>query len=444
MNLTTKKNTNNTNQMNSASRVAFASFIGTTIEFYDFYIYSLAAATVLGSLFFTQSNPALAVMSSFLTFGIAFIARPVGAIVFGHFGDRIGRKTTLIASLLIMGISTTLIGLLPTFEQAGIIAPFLLCILRFGQGIGLGGEWGGAALLATENAPKNKRALFAVFPQIGPPIGFIIASLVFILLNQFLTKEQLLSWGWRIPFLFSFILVGVGLYVRTSIVESHAFRNMSTKQTQLKLPIKATIKNHYKLLLLGSFSAMSCFTLFFLTTVFSIQYVTTVHSWQTKALYPQIDYLIMLMIAIIFMALGSPVSGWLSEKLGRRPTFFIGGLATIVIGYFWGDMLNSTHSWITFSFLAISLFSMGILWTPLAAFLPEIFPTNVRYTGASLAFSFGGILGGSLTPFAAAWMVEHFAEQGIYYVGWFLMLSCLVSLIAVGLLPETRHQHIES
>lgn len=219
---------------------------------------------------------------------------------------------------------------------------------------------------------------------------------------------------------------------------------MTAKKTQLKMPIRETIQKHYKLLFLGSLSAMSCFTLFFLTSVFSISYATTVHPWQLESLYPQITYLFMLMLAIVFMALGSPVSAWLADRFGRRPTFFIGGIATIIIGYFFGDLMNSTHAWITFLFLSVSLFIMGILWTPLAAFLPEIFPTNVRYTGASLAFSFGGILGGSLTPFAAAWLVTHFAQKGIDYVGWFLMASCVISLIAVWFLPETRHQHIDS
>lgn len=429
---------------NSYTRVAVASFVGTAVEFYDFYIYGLAAALVLGKLFFPSTDPTLEIMASFLTFGIAFVARPIGAIAFGHFGDKIGRKTTLIASLLIMGISTTLIGLLPTYEQAGIVAPLLLCILRFGQGLGLGGEWGGAALLAAENAPKGKRAMFAMFPQLGPPIGFIIASGIFILLTATLNDAQMISWGWRIPFILSIVMVGVGLYVRVAIVESHAFRKMIHEQTQAKLPLAEVFKTSSKELMLGSLAAMSSFTLFFLTTVFSLQYATTLHPWQTQAYYAKIDYLLMLMVAIIFMAVGSPIGAWLSDKIGRRPTFLITGTLGTIIGIFWGDLMALNNIWLSFSFLSVTLLVMGALWTPLAAFLPEIFPTNVRYSGASLAFSTGGILGGSLTPFIAAWLIRNYQEQGIHIVGWFLVASCLVSMFATWLLHETKHIEIEN
>lgn len=428
---------------NSPTKVAVASLVGTAVEFYDFYIYGLAAALVLSELFFPKTDPNIAVMNSFLTFGIAFVARPIGAALFGHFGDKIGRKTTLIASLLIMGISTTLIGLLPTYQQAGIVAPILLCILRFCQGLGLGGEWGGAALLATENAPKGKRAFFAMFPQMGPPIGFIAASLIFIVLSKLLTAEQMISWGWRIPFILSIVLVGVGMYVRMSIIESHAFRNMVAKQTQAKIPLASTVRQHYKPLILGSLAAMSCFTLFFLTTVYSLQYATTKHSWQDAALFNKIDYLTMLMGAIIFMAVASPISAKLSDHIGRKPVFLIGGAITMVIGYFFGDLINSASMTTAAIFLSFALFIMGILWTPLAAFLPEIFPTNVRYTGAAISFSFGGILGGSLTPFAAAYMVKVYGMLGTTYIGWFLMTASAISILAVLLLPETHKQELE-
>nr|WP_303832499.1 MFS transporter [Snodgrassella alvi] len=429
---------------NSPTKVAIASLVGTAVEFYDFYIYGLAAALVLGDLFFPTEDRAIAIMASFLTFGIAFVARPIGAGLFGHFGDKVGRKTTLIASLLIMGISTTLIGVLPTYQQAGIIAPVCLCVLRFCQGLGLGGEWGGAALLATENAPKGKRALFAMFPQIGPPIGFITASLIFIVLSKNLDDEQMMSWGWRIPFLLSIVLVGLGMYVRMSIIESNAFRTMVARQSAVKIPLADTVRKHYKQLILGSLAAMSCFTLFFLTTVFTLQYATTAHPWQSTALFNKIDYLSILMGAIVFMAVGSPISAWLSDRIGRRPVFLIGGIATIIIGFFFGDLINSASGVTAVIFLSSALFIMGILWTPLAAFLPEIFPTNVRYTGAAISFSFGGILGGSLTPFAATWMVKTFHLQGTVYIGWFLIAACLLSMIAVLLLPETHKQEIEN
>lgn len=434
---------NTEHQTNSMPKVAFASFIGTAVEFYDFYIYGLAAATFLGTLFFPSEDKGLQVMLAFLTFGIAFLARPIGSALFGHFGDKVGRKATLIGSLLIMGLSTTLIGFLPTYSQAGIIAPILLCIMRFGQGLGLGGEWGGAALLATENAPKGKRALFAMFPQIGPPIGFIVASAIFIFLIQHLSEEKMLAWGWRIPFILSIVLIALGLYVRLSIIESNAFRKMVEQRSQAKVPLLDIIKLHYKELILGSFSAMSCFTLFFLTTVYSLQYATTNQVWQIHPLYSKIDYLYLLMIAIVFMGLASPVAAWLSEHFGRRPTLIGSGIVTIIIGLFFGQFMNSSHYYETLIFLSFSLFVMGILFTPLAAFLPEIFPTNVRYTGASITFSFGGILGGSLTPTVAVWLINHYQIQGIERVGWFLAASAVISIIAVLLLRETKHIEIE-
>lgn len=430
------------------AKVAIASFIGTMVEFYDFYVYSLAAALFLGALFFPKGDAPKVdadaqVMLAFLTFGIAFVARPIGSALFGHFGDKVGRKTTLIASLLIMGISTTLIGFLPTFEQAGVIAPLMLCILRFGQGLGLGGEWGGAALLATENAPKRKRALFAMFPQIGPPIGFIIASIILLFLNKNLTHDQMMNWGWRIPFILSIVMIALGLYVRMSIMESSAFRNMVTRQSQAKMPLLDTVKRHYKELILGSFSAMSCFTLFFLTTVFSLQYATAEHSWLAHPLYTIFDYMALLAGAIVFMGLASPVAAWLCERFGRRITLIGSGVVTFIIGLFFGRFMSSSNPYETFVFLSFTLFVMGILFTPLAAFLPEIFPTNVRYTGASITFSFGGILGGSLTPYAAAWLIKRYQSEGIDMVGWLLTVSALISIIAVLLLRETKHVEIE-
>src|SRR5512135_3264551 len=291
----------------STTRIAFASFIGTAIEFYDFYIYGLAVAMIIGPVFFPSSDATAQSLNAFLTFGIAFIARPFGALLFGHFGDRIGRKTTLVASLLVMGISTTLIGVLPTYETVGWLAPALLCLLRFAQGIGLGGEWGGAALLAAEYAPKEKRGWFGMFPQLGPSIGFLFAVGGFMLLANTLNDEQFRAWGWRIPFLASALLVIVGLYVRLKLAETPVFAKAMVEHQPARLPLAQLLSHHTAPLILGALSIVVCYALFYITTVFTLSYgVGTLH-------IPRPQYLGMLCIAIVFMATATPLSAIASD-----------------------------------------------------------------------------------------------------------------------------------
>ena len=417
---------------NSYTRVAIASFVGTAVEFYDFYIFGLATAMFIGPLFFPSTDPQAQSMLAFLTFGVAFLARPFGSALFGHYGDKMGRKTTLVASLVIMGVSTTLIGFIPTYASIGFVAPLLLCLLRFGQGLGLGGEWGGAALLATENAPEGKRAIFGMFPQLGPPVGFIAACGIFIALEKGLTPEQFTSWGWRIPFISSAVLVMLGLYVRLAIVESPAFVKMQAKKEHAHIPIVEMCTKHLKGLVLGSFSMVACYVLFFLITVFSLQYGT-----KTTGFFTRIEYLFMLAIAIIFMALASPVSAYLSEHYGRRPILLISSVMAFFVGIFFGPALSTGDFGLTLSYLCVALFTMGFAFSPMGAFLPEIFPTKVRYTGASATYNMGGIIGGSLTPFFAAKLVS---AGGINYVGAYLCLGAVVSFIAVWLLHETKHE----
>lgn len=417
---------------NSYTRVAFASFIGTAVEFYDFYIFGLATALFIGPLFFPTSSPEAQSLLSFLTFGVAFIARPVGSAVFGHFGDRIGRKTTLVASLLIMGISTTLIGFLPTYHSVGFLAPVLLCILRFGQGLGLGGEWGGAALLATENAPKGKRALFGMFPQLGPPVGFIASCGIFIVIEQTLAPEAVNSWGWRIPFILSSVLVMIGLYVRMSIIESPAFQKLEDNDERVHVPFLEMCTNHLKMLVLGSISMVACYTLFFIITVFSLQYGTA-----TTGLYTRTEYLAMLSIAVIFMAVASPISAMLSDHYGRRPILLLSYFIIVAAGALFGSAILSENPLWTTIYLSFGLFAMGFNFAPMGAFLPEIFPTNIRYTGASMTYNLGGILGGSLPPFAITALMGF--DRGIYYVGYYLAAVAAVSFFAVYFVKETKH-----
>lgn len=424
---------NDPNLQPSTARIAFASFIGTAIEFYDFYIYGLAVAMVIGPVFFPGSDPAAQALNAFLTFGIAFVARPFGALLFGHFGDRVGRKATLVASLLVMGISTTLIGVLPSYELIGWLAPALLCLLRFGQGIGLGGEWGGAALLAAEYAPQGKRGWFGMFPQLGPPIGFLCAVSSFLLLSHFLDDTQFRAWGWRIPFLSSAALVMVGLYVRLRLTETPVFAQALKKKQAVKLPFAALL-SHYSLpLALGALAMVVCYALFYISTVFSLSYgVGTLK-------IPRPQFLSMLCFAVIFMAAATPLSAWAGDRYGRRPVLLIAGSAAFLSGFLLAPMLGSGSMWQIAAFLSIELFLMGATFAPMGALLPELFPTSVRYTGAGTAYNLGGILGASLAPYLAQQLVLH---GGLAWVGGYVSVAALISLLAILAMRETRDREL--
>ena len=417
----------------SVSRIAFASFIGTAIEFYDFYIYGLAVAMVIGPLFFPHDAPAVQALNAFLTFGLAFIARPFGALLFGHFGDRIGRKATLVASLLVMGISTMLVGVLPTYEMVGWAAPALLCLLRFGQGLGLGGEWGGAALLAAEYAPPGKRGWFGMFPQLGPSVGFLFAVGGFMLLANTLDDAQFRAWGWRIPFLASAALVIVGLYVRLKLAETPVFAKALTDHKPLKLPLAQLLSHHATPLLLGALSIVVCYALFYITTVFTLSYgVGTLH-------IPRPQFLGMLCIAIVFMAVATPLAAMAGDRYGRRPVLLIAGSAAFLSGFLLAPAMESGSPLTITAFLSLELFLMGATYAPLGALLPELFPTSVRYTGAGAAYNLGGILGASLAPYIAQKLVLH---GGLAWVGGYISAAAAISLLAVFLMRETRDKEL--
>jgi metabolite-proton symporter len=416
-------------QTNSTTRVAVASFIGTAIEFYDFYVYATAAALVIGPVFFPQTSGTAQALSAFITFGIAFLARPLGSALFGHFGDRIGRKSTLVASLLLMGISTTLIGLLPGYDSIGAWAPILLCVLRFGQGLGLGGEWGGAALLATENAPKGRRAWFGMFPQMGPSIGFLAANGLFLCLAMLLSEEQFRAWGWRIPFVLSAVLVIIGLYVRLKLVETPVFAKAMERHERASLPIAELFAKHWRPTLLGAMAMVVCYALFYISTVFSLSYgVSTLG-------YSREDFLGLLCIAVLFMAAATPVSAWLSDRFGRKPVLIVGCIAAIASGFAMEPLLSQGSSVEVAVFLSLELFLMGVTFAPMGALLPELFPTHVRYTGASAAYNLGGILGASVAPYIAQKLV---GMGGLSWVGGYVSVAAALSLLAVLCLRETR------
>ncbi|GAB1233672.1 MFS transporter [Ferrigenium sp. UT5] len=420
--------------MISTTRIAFASFIGTAIEFYDFYIYGLAVAMVIGPIFFPNSDPAVQALNAFLTFGIAFLARPAGALLFGHFGDRIGRKTTLVASLLVMGTSTMLIGLLPSYEAVGWLAPALLCLLRFGQGIGLGGEWGGAALLAAEYAPKGKRGWFGMFPQLGPPVGFLCAVGSFLLLANTLDDAQFRDWGWRIPFLASAVLVAVGLYVRLKLAETPVFTQALKTRAPVKLPLAQLFTHHVKPLVLGALLMVVCYALFYLTTVFSLSYGVT------QLGIARADFLAMLCIAVLFMAAATPLAAWAGDRFGRRPVLIVAGSAALLSGFLMEPMLGSGSPVLITAFLSLELFLMGATFAPMGALLPELFPTAVRYTGAGAAYNLGGILGASLAPFIAQKLV---LMGGLAWVGGYISVAAAISVVAAWLVHETRNRELE-
>ncbi|MGN6357213.1 MAG: MFS transporter [Novosphingobium sp.] len=377
------------------ARVLIAALVGTAVEFYDFYIYATAAALVFGPLFFPAESPAAQTLFAFMSFGIAFIARPVGAVAFGHFGDRIGRKSTLVASLLLMGTSTVLIGFLPTYAMIGWTAPLLLCLMRFGQGFGLGGEWGGAALLAVENAPKGWEARFGAAPQLGAPVGFLAANGLFLLLGLGLSDADFAAWGWRIPFIGSAVLVAIGLWIRLKIGETPAFREALEKAPPPTVPLAALLARHAGAVLAGSAGVIACFAIFYLATAYALAQGTGPlgHSRET--------FLSVQLAANFFLAFGIAAAAFHADRVSPARALLLGAVATVVLGFVFGPGLAAGSLWLVFLTLAAALFVMGYTYGPLGSWLPTLFPVTVRYSGISVAFNTGGILGGAVTPILA-------------------------------------------
>ena len=410
-------------------RILTASLVGTAVEFYDFYIYGTAAALVFGPLFFPSESPSAQLMLSFMSFGLAFFARPVGAIVFGHYGDRIGRKSTLVASLMLMGVSTLLIAFLPTYAMVGWVAPLLLCLLRFGQGFGLGGEWGGAALLAVENAPPGWRSRFGMFPQLGAPVGFVAANGLFLLLGLGLSDSDFADWGWRIPFLLSAVLVGLGLWVRLKIGETPAFADALAQEVPVAVPIGELFRHHLVVTLAGTFAVVACFAIFYLATSFALAHGTTALG------YPKEQFLLIQLGAILFMEVGIIWAGYASDASSPHRVLTWGCGATVLVGFLFGPALAS-GSWPVVGLgLATALFVMGLVYGPLGGWLTGLFPVRVRYTGASVAFNAGGILGGAMAPIVAQALAE---RGGTEMVGLYLAIAGIVSWIGLRLVrPDT-------
>lgn len=409
---------------NSKVTVLFASLAGTTIEFFDFYIYANAAILVFPHLFFPESTPATQMLQSLATFAVAFFARPLGSAFFGHYGDRIGRKTTLVAALLTMGLSTIMIGLLPSYQSVGMVAPILLVVCRFGQGFGLGGEWGGAVLLAVENAPPGKRSWYGMFPQLGAPLGLLLSGGVFLILTETLTPQDFLSFGWRIPFIASSLLIALGLYVRLKISETPEFLSAAKQQKfQESIPISNIISHQKKSLLMASFSGIATFGIFYLMTVF-------VAGWSIQHLsFTEEDFLIVQLYSIFFFAIFIPISALLADKYTPKLIMSLASLFIVLFGLFL-EPLISIQDFGVLLILSIGMALMGFTYGPLGTVLSNMFPVKIRYTGASLSFNLAGILGASFAPFIALWLANNY---GFQYVGYYLSIMGMLSLIASAL-----------
>ena len=426
---------------NDPLKVALASMVGTAIEFFDYYIYAAAAVLVFNTQFFHSGDPLSDDLLSLSTLALAFFARPIGSALFGHFGDKIGRKKTLVASLVLMGGSTVVIGLLPTYSQIGILAPILLCICRVGQGIGLGGEWGGAALVATENAPEGKRAWYGTFPQLGAPIGLFVANATFFLVSYFWGQQALVEWAWRIPFVSSLALVLVGLYVRLTLHESHVFVEAEEKGKKLKAPVSVVFTKHFKPMVIGTFIMVATYSLFYIMTAFAQAYSRT-PATLSEAGYPMGLGIpantftgLLLMSAIVF-AIFISISGLYADKIGRRKWLIWTTVSILIFALCMPLFLGNGTPASVFAFLVIGMALMGMTFGPMAALLPELFPTEVRYSGASLAYNIASIIGATI---AAMISLKINALYGLMGVGIYLAISAFLTLLALLASKETKN-----
>ena len=413
------------NPIRQNARVLTASLVGTTVEFYDFYVYATAAALVFGPLFFPSDSASAQLLFSLMSFGLAFVARPVGAIAFGHFGDRLGRKSTLVASLLLMGGSTLLIGFLPTYQMVGWVAPLLLCCLRFGQGFALGGEWGGAALLAVENAPKGWEARFASAPQYGAPLGFIACNGLFLALGLGMSEAEFVSWGWRIPFILSAVLVVVGLWVRLRITETPAFAQALEHERPPALPIGDLLRHHGGALLATGAGVIAAFAIFYLSTAFTLGHMTTARGFSRE------EVLLVQLPANLFLIAGIAISAVWADRTSPRRVLIAGAVLTVLTGLVFGPVLGEGGLLALFGLLSLAMFALGLVYGPLGAWMAGVFPVTVRYTGISLAFNGGGVIGGALAPIGAQWLS---AGGGIGQTGLILSAAGVVTLLGLLLI----------
>lgn len=424
-------NTDEKLQRDPVKTVILASMMGTAIEFFDFYAYGTAAAAYFPKVFFPQMTPLLATLLSLLTFGVAFVARPVGSFVFGHFGDRLGRKKTLVVSLLVMGVATVAIGFIPSYQTIGIGGALLLCLCRFVQGIGLGGEWSGAVLVATENAPADKRALYGAFPEVGAPIGFFICNGLFYFLEKTLTPAQMMSFGWRVPFWASAVLVVIGLYVRRRLQETPLFKLAQERDNTTRSPLKEVFKNNWREILKGTFLMGATYAMFFTLTTWSLSFATTSLGFSHS------EFLLLLMAAIVEFAVLIMATSVLADKVGRKKVLMTASVALVVFSLVFPYFLEGQHNMVgMLLFLGLGFVVMGTLYGPVGAVLPELFPTKVRYSGAGITYNLAAVVGAAVAPTITTWLIATF---GLHYAGMYMFVLAVVSVVAWALTPETKN-----
>jgi len=416
-------------------RVIVASFIGTTIEWYDFFLYGTAAALVFNRLFFPTLNPLAGTLSAYGTFAVGFVARPLGGAVFGHYGDRLGRKKMLVWSLLIMGVATALIGLTPTYDQIGIWAPILLVVLRFVQGFGVGGEWGGAVLLAVEHSGGTRRGFHGSWPQMGVPGGLLLSTGVFAALSSWLPEPAFLAWGWRVPFLVSVVLVGVGLFIRLRVLESPSFEKLKDAQLESRAPLLDVFRHHRREVLIGMGMRFAQNVIFYIYTVFVLSY-------GEKTLgYPRAVMLGGVMLASFIGLFAIPFWSHLSDRIGRRPIYLTGALFSLfmVFPFFW--MIERGPAFVAIAMVLVMNIGHDMMYGPMAATLSELFGTHVRYSGASLVYQLTSALSGGVAPFIATVLV---ARSGSHAVAAYVVACCAVTVVATWFLPETNRIQLDA
>src|SRR5262245_44400195 len=417
----------------SVRLVAFASLIGTTIEWYDFFLYGTAAALVFNRLFFPNSDPLMGTLYAFGTYAVGFFARPFGGIVIGHYGDKVGRKSMLVLTLVIMGVATFLIGLLPTYAQIGPWAAVALIVLRIAQGFGVGGEWGGAVLMAVEHAPPGKRGFYGSWPQTGVPAGLVLSTFVFAMFAR-LPEDQFLSWGWRVPFLVSALLVGVGLLIRLRIVETPAFAKVKESATEVRQPIVEVLRTYPKEVLLAMGARFAENGAFYVYSVFVLVYATQ----QVKI--PQQTVLNAMLFAAACELAAIPIYGSLSDRFGRRPVYLFGAVMTAVLAFPLFMLLDTGSTpMVVLAMFLVFIFSHAAMYGPQAAFLSEMFGTRVRYSGASLGAQLSSVLAGGLSPFIATALLRSYGRTALAL---YLIFMAAVTIVAVVVATETHRDDI--
>ena len=431
-----KENTNSNMQ-----KVALTALAGTSIEWYDFFLYGAAAALIFPTAFFGEATPSTALILSLLTFAAGFIARPIGGIIFGHYGDRVGRKKTLVIALILMGVSSTLIGLLPTYAMIGVTAPILLTSLRFAQGLAIGGQWGGAMLLVTESAPSDKRGYYGAFAQAGAPVGVILANLAFIITSSLVSEESFYSWGWRIPFLASAILIGISMYIQLNLEDTKAFKELQAmredhegnNEVVQRSPILEAIKKYPKLIALAAGAFLSIQVTFYILIAFLLAYGVS------SAEISRDDMLAAVLIASAIMVPCQFIFSSYSDRHGRKGIFMAGAMLTGLWAFAIFPLVDTGNFWLIVLAITMGLIFVGMMYGPQAAFFTELFSTEVRYSGATLGYQFGAILGGAFAPTIAAFLWNNY---GIFWVSVYIAFASLLTLFSVMALTETYQNNL--